>query len=58
MTGPQISAANRAFNKSKAKFKEYGLLQNALKQILLAALDPIYLQAISQPYVGLRNKTV
>ena len=58
MTGPLISAANLTFNKAKAEFAEYGLLQNALKRMLIAAVDPIYLQAISQPYVGLGGKTI
>ena len=58
MTGPQISAANKTFDKANFEFAEYGLLQNALKQMLFAVVDPIYLQAISQSYVGLGKKTV
>ena len=58
LTGPQISAANRAYDKGKTEFAEYTLLQNALKRMLIAAVDSIYLQAISQPYVGLGNRTV
>ena len=57
-TGPQISTANQIYDKAKVEFAEYNLLQNALKRMLLAAVDPIYLQAISQPYVGLGNKKV
>ena len=34
MTGPQISAANRAYDKDKQTFQEYTLLQNALKKCL------------------------
>ena len=58
MTAPQISAANRAYDKLLQTFQEYNLLQNALKNMLIAAVNPIYLKAISQPYVGLGNKTV
>ena len=58
MTALQISAANRAYDKDLQTFRDYNLLQNALKKMLIAAVDPIYLKAISQPYVGLGNKTV
>lgn len=58
MTGPQIAAANRAFDKAKTEFAEHNLLQNALKRMLIAAIDPIYLKAINQPYVGLGNRTI
>ena len=58
LTGPQISAANRAYDKDKQTFQEYNLLQNALKKMLIAAVEPIYLKAISQAHVGLGNRTL
>ena len=35
MTGPQILAVNRAYDKAKCKHEEYLLLQNRLKRLLI-----------------------
>ena len=57
MTGPQIANANRIFNEQKAEFHSYINLQNALKKQLIAAVDPLFLRTIRQPYVGFANST-
>ena len=58
MTRPQISAAKRTYDKAKQTFQDFTHLQNALKKMLIAAVEPIYLKAISQPYVRLGNRTL
>ena len=57
-TGPQIAALNRVYDKEKAEFHSYVNLQNALKKQLIAAIEPLYLQALRAPYVGFANVTV
>ena len=58
MTGPQIANANRIFNEQKTEFHSYINLQNALKKQLIAAVDPLFLRTIRQPYVGFANCTI
>ena len=58
MTGPQILAANRAYDANKKKFKEYNALQNALKKQLVIAVEDIYLKAIAKPYIKFGNCTI
>ena len=58
MTSPQILAANHAYDKAKCKQKEYLLLQNGLKRLLINAVEKIYLKAIAQPYVGHGNRSL
>ena len=58
LTAPQISAANRAYDKSKIVFNEYTSLQLALRKQLIAAVEPIYLRAICDKYVGFGNSTI
>ena len=58
LTGPQISAANRRYDADRKKFADYVALQNALKKQLIAAVEDIYLEAISAPYVGFGNLTI
>ena len=58
LTAPQISAANPTYDKSKIVFNEYTSLQLALRKQLIAAVDPIYLRAIRDKYVGFGNSTI
>lgn len=58
LTGPQISARNRQFDRNKATFNDYTSLQLALKKQLIAAVEPIYLRAIRDKYVGFGNLTI
>ena len=58
LTGAQISAANRRYDDDRKKFSDYIALQNALKKQLTAAVEDIYLEAISAPYVGFGNLTI
>ena len=39
-------------------FKEYNRLQTALKKQLIAAIEPIYLKALKEPYAEFGNRTV
>ena len=55
MTGPQIENANRIYDAAYAEYTTYVNLQKALTKQLIAAVDPIFLSAIKQPYVGFAN---
>ena len=57
-TGPQIAEINRLYAAQKAEFHSYVNLQNALKKQVVAAVEPIFLQAIREAYVGFANRTV
>ena len=57
ITGPQIAEANRQYEAQKTEFHSYVNLQNALKKQLVGAIEPLYLQALRQPYVGYANVT-
>ena len=57
-SGSQIAELNRVYDKEKAEFHSYVNLQNALKKQLIAAIEPLYLQALREPYVGFANVTV
>ena len=58
MTQHQITALNRRYDANKTKFQQYVSLQNVLKKQLIAAVDEIYLAAISAPYIKYGNLTV
>ena len=58
MTAAQITALNRRYDADKAKFHQYVALQNSLKKQLIAAVDEIYLAAISEPYIKYGNRTL
>ena len=56
-TGPQIAETNRLYEAQKHEFHSYVNLQNALKKQLIGAVEPLFLQAVRQPYVGYANIT-
>ena len=58
LTGPQISALNRAYDANVKKFREYCAVEGALKKQLLVAVDDIYLEAIKERYIAFGNKTL
>ena len=58
MTGPQIENANRIYDAAITEYTTYVNLQKALRKQLIAAVDPLFLDAIKQPYVGFANVPV
>ena len=58
LTGPQIANANKVYEEQKAEFHLFINLQNALKKLLIAAVEPLFFQTICQPYVGFANRTI
>jgi hypothetical protein len=53
LTGPQILEANRLFAEAQKERKEYLHLDAALVKQIANAIEPMYLQPLHQPYVGL-----
>ena len=58
LTGPQITATDLRYDVDRMKLADYVALQNALKKQLIPAVEDIYLEAISAPYVGFGNLTI
>ena len=58
LTGPQMSALNRAYDSNVKKFREYCAVEGALKKQLLTAVDDIYLEEIKERYIAFGNKTL
>lgn len=55
MIGPQISTANRTHDSEQRKFWEYS--ERPEKQ-LIEDVEDIYMEEISQPYIGFGNQTI
>ena len=53
----QIHAANAAHASQSKLFQQYNATDRALKQILLGAVDDMFVNAICDPHVGYANVT-
>ncbi len=51
-TGPQITEVNRLYDKALKEFTLYNKVHNALKQQVLKAVEPIYLEELADKQLG------
>jgi hypothetical protein len=56
-TCAQISNIRFAFNASTAIFRDYDLADKALKQLLLGAVDDMFVRSLQTKYIGYLNVT-
>jgi hypothetical protein len=56
-TGPQIAEIRFAFTAATDLFKEYDLADKALKQLLLGAVDDMFVRSLATKYIGYLNVT-
>ena len=56
-TGPQIADLRFTFNAATALFKDYDLADKALKQLLLGAVDDMFVRSLQTKYIGYLNVT-
>ena len=58
MTGPQLSAANRAYDKAKAAYRESIAVQSALRKQVISSVEEKYIKHLKRPYTGYTTLTV
>ena len=56
-TGPQIADIRFAFADATSVFKDYDLADKALKQLLLGAVDDMFVRSLQTKYIGYLNVT-
>lgn len=56
-TGPQIANFRLTFVEETKLFKEYDLADKALKQLLLGAVDDMFVRSLQTKYIGYLNVT-
>jgi hypothetical protein len=56
-TGPQIAEIRFSFTSATAIFKDYSLADKALKQLLLSAVDDMFVRSLATKYIGYLNVT-
>jgi hypothetical protein len=56
-SGPQIADLRFTFNTATALFKDYDLADKALKQLLLGAVDDMFVRSLQTKYIGYLNVT-
>jgi hypothetical protein len=56
-TGAQISNIRFAFNAATALFRDHDLADRALKQLLLGAVDDMFVRTLQTKYIGYLNVT-
>ncbi len=55
LTGPQIADIRFAYKTAAALFSDYVLADKALKQLLLGAVEDMFVRSLHAPYVGYLN---
>ena len=55
--GPQISEAQRIHKERYEEFKHYDQINNALKPLLIATVDKVYIRTLRDKYVRYANVT-
>jgi hypothetical protein len=56
-TGPQIADIRYEFTTATTVFKQYDLADKALKQLLLGAVDDMFVRSLQTKYIGYLNVT-
>jgi hypothetical protein len=56
-TGPVIANIRQVFRDDFQAFKRYQDVCNAISGLIIEAIDPVYLEPLSLPYVGLATRT-
>jgi hypothetical protein len=56
-SGPQIADIRFTFTTATALFKDYDLADKALKQLLLGAVDDMFVRSLQTKYIGYLNVT-